>query len=81
MESSGTTVAKIRHPAPEFELDAWFNGFKKIRLSDYKGKYVVLFFWPMDFTFVCPTEIVQFSDRASEFRATNCEILGCSVDS
>ena len=71
----------MRHPAPDFCVDAWYNGFKKIKLSDYKGKYVVLFFWPMDFTFVCPTEIVQFSDRAQEFRDINCEIIGCSIDS
>jgi len=45
------------------------------------GKYVVLFFWPLDFTFVCPTEIVQFSDRAKEFRDIGCEVLGCSIDS
>jgi peroxiredoxin (alkyl hydroperoxide reductase subunit C) len=60
---------------------AWYNGFKKIRLSDYQGKYVVLFFYPLDFTFVCPTEIVQFSDRVNEFRALNCEVLGASIDS
>ena len=64
-----------------FEADAWFNGFKKVKLADYKGKYVVLFFYPLDFTFVCPTEIVQFSDRAGEFRSIECEIIGASVDS
>ena len=42
--------------------------FKKISLDDYKGKYVVLFFYPLDFTFVCPTEIVEFNDKAEEFR-------------
>ena len=45
------------------------------------GKYVVLFFWPLDFTFVCPTEICQFSDRAKDFEATNCQIVGASIDS
>jgi alkyl hydroperoxide reductase subunit AhpC len=45
------------------------------------GKYVVLFFYPLDFTFVCPTEIIQFSDRAKEFRDINCEIVGLSIDS
>jgi len=60
---------------------SWFNGFKKVKLSDYAGKYVVLFFWPLDFTFVCPTEIVQFSDRAKDFRDIGCEVLGCSIDS
>lgn len=52
-----------------------------MKLSDYKGKYVVLFFYPLDFTFVCPTEIVQFSDRAQEFRAIGCEVIACSIDS
>ena len=50
-------------------------------LSDYKGKYVLLFFYPLDFTFVCPTEITAFSDRYDEFAALNCEVLGVSVDS
>ena len=54
---------------------------KKIKLTDYKGKYFVLFFYPLDFTFVCPTEIIQFSDRAKEFRDIGCEIVGCSIDS
>lgn len=45
------------------------------------GKYVVFFFYPLDFTFVCPTEIVAFSDRAEEFRSIGCEVIGCSVDS
>lgn len=52
-----------------------------MKLSDYKGKYLVLFFYPLDFTFVCPTEIVQFSDKAKDFRATNCEVVGVSIDS
>ena len=55
--------------------------FKDISLSDYKGKYVVLFFYPLDFTFVCPTEIVAFHDAHSEFEKLNCEIIGVSVDS
>ena len=45
------------------------------------GKYVVLFFWPLDFTFVCPTEICQFSDKADEFDAIDCQLIGCSIDS
>jgi alkyl hydroperoxide reductase subunit AhpC len=56
--------------------------FKQIKLSDYKGKnYVVLFFYPLDFTFVCPTEIVAFSDRIKEFQERGAEVLGVSVDS
>ncbi|GAB9472249.1 Peroxiredoxin-2 [Globisporangium polare] len=75
-------VLKIRRPAPEFTADAVVDGeFKKVSLSDYKGKYVVLFFYPLDFTFVCPTEIIAFSDKAEEFRKLGCEVLGCSTDS
>ncbi|MDE1977505.1 MAG: peroxiredoxin [Elusimicrobia bacterium] len=55
--------------------------FKEVKLSDYAGKWLVLFFYPLDFTFVCPTEIVAFSDRIEDFRKHNCEILGASVDS
>jgi len=74
--------AFISKPAPDFEAEALVNGaFKKVKLHDYKGKYVVLFFWPLDFTFVCPTEIIAFSDRADEFRKIGCEIVGCSTDS
>lgn len=55
--------------------------FKTIKLSDYSGKYVVLFFYPLDFTFVCPTEIIAFSDRYEEFKQIDTEVLGVSVDS
>eukprot|EP00121_Abeoforma_whisleri_P015313 Awhi_evm1s14114 len=62
--------------------EAVVNGdFKKIKLSDYRGKYLVFFFYPLDFTFICPTEIIAFSDRVEEFRALNCEVVACSVDS
>ncbi|MDY7019737.1 MAG: peroxiredoxin [Cyanobacteriota bacterium] len=68
--------------APEFTATAVIDQeFKTIKLSDYRGKYVVLFFYPLDFTFVCPTEITAFSDRADEFTQINTEILGVSVDS
>ncbi len=68
--------------APEFKAKAVVNGaFRDVSLSDYRGKYVVLFFYPLDFTFVCPTEIIAFSDRAEEFRKINCEVLACSTDS
>ncbi|XP_068176705.1 peroxiredoxin-2 [Antennarius striatus] len=74
--------AKIGQPAPDFTATALVGGqFKDIKLSDYKGKYLVLFFYPLDFTFVCPTEIVAFSDRAEEFRSIGCEVVGCSIDS
>lgn len=68
-------------PAPSFKGMALVNGqFKQISLSDYAGKYLVLFFYPSDFTFVCPTEIIAFSDRAEEFHKINCELVGCSTD-
>jgi alkyl hydroperoxide reductase subunit AhpC/dienelactone hydrolase len=76
------SLATVGLPAPKFEADALVgHEFKKISLADFKGKYVVLFFYPLDFTFVCPTEILAFSDRAEEFRKLNCEVVGASVDS
>lgn len=61
--------ARVQHPAPKFEGMSWYgDSFKKISLDDYKGKYVVLFFYPLDFTFVCPTEIVEFNEKAEEFK-------------
>ena len=61
--------ARVQHPAPHFEGMSYnVDGFKKISLNDYKGKYVVLFTYPLDFTFVCPTEIIEFNDKAEEFR-------------
>ncbi|KAL8178799.1 UNVERIFIED_CONTAM: Peroxiredoxin-1 [Gekko kuhli] len=79
--SSGN--AHIGKPAPDFQATAVMpdGQFKELKLSDYKGKYVVLFFYPLDFTFVCPTEIIAFSDRSEEFRKINCEVIGASVDS
>lgn len=75
-------VAQVQKPAPEFTLPAVVDGeFKDISLSDYKGKYVVLFWYPMDFTFVCPTEILAFSDRVKEFEALNTAVLAASCDS
>lgn len=68
--------------APDFSATAVFDQeFVDLNLSQYKGKYVVLFFYPLDFTFVCPTEITAFSDRYAEFEALNTEVLGVSVDS
>jgi len=73
---------QLTKPAPAFKGTAVVNAdFKEIKLSDYKGKYLVFFFYPLDFTFVCPTEIIAFSDRAEEFRAINCEVVACSTDS
>jgi len=73
---------KLTKPAPEWRGTAVVKGeFKDISLSDYKGKYLVFFFYPLDFTFVCPTEIIAFSDRAEEFRSIGCEVVACSTDS
>lgn len=75
-------VAKIGKPAPKWTAAAVVDGeIKKLSLDDYKGKYLVFFFYPLDFTFVCPTEIIAFSSRAKEFRELNAEVVGCSVDS
>ena len=85
MEGSPLTYvpkAVVRHEAPDFEADAYHEfDFKKVKLSDYRGKYVVLFFYPLDFTFVCPTEIVAYADAAKSFRESGCEVIGVSVDS
>eukprot|EP01027_Heterolobosea_sp_BB2_P020985 GEZU01029989.1.p1 GENE.GEZU01029989.1~~GEZU01029989.1.p1 ORF type:complete len:198 (+),score=85.45 GEZU01029989.1:77-670(+) len=74
--------AFVQRPAPAFTATAVVNGeFKQVSLSDFKGKYFVLFFYPLDFTFVCPSEIVAFSDRVQEFRDIGCEVAAISVDS
>lgn len=73
---------QVQQKAPDFAAKAVIGEeFKDIKLSDYKGKYVVLFFYPLDFTFVCPTEIIAFSDRIEEFRKRGAEVLGVSIDS
>jgi alkyl hydroperoxide reductase subunit AhpC len=87
MESQAKTLsytpkAVVRFDAPEFSGAVWQNdAIKKVKLSDYKGKYLVLFFYPLDFTFVCPTEICNFSDAYPKFQEINCEVIGCSTDS
>jgi len=75
-------AAFVTQPAPDFKATALVNGeFKDITLSQFKGKKVVLFFYPLDFTFVCPTEILAFSDAVKEFEARDTQVLGVSVDS
>ncbi|XP_010534394.1 PREDICTED: 2-Cys peroxiredoxin BAS1, chloroplastic [Tarenaya hassleriana] len=73
----------VGNKAPDFDAEAVFDQeFIKVKLSEYIGKkYVILFFYPLDFTFVCPTEITAFSDRYQEFEKLNTEVLGVSVDS
>ena len=72
----------VQKPAPDFNATAVLNGeFVNLSLSSYKGKWVVLFFYPLDFTFVCPTEITAFNDSLAEFKRANAEVVGASVDS
>ncbi|OVE81207.1 thioredoxin peroxidase [bacterium M21] len=72
----------VTKQAPDFTATAVVDGaFQDVTLSDYKGQYVVLFFYPLDFTFVCPTEIVAFSKKVAEFKKRNVQVLGVSVDS
>ena len=80
-------VSLVGNPAPLFDAPAAFPGDKantpvaRISLADYKNKWLVFFWYPADFTFVCPTEITAFSDRLSEFADIDCAVLGASTDS
>jgi len=76
-------MIKMNQKAPNFEgVMAYQNGeFKKISLSDYKGKWLVLFFYPRDFTFVCPTEIRGFAEHEQKFKDLGAEVLAASTDS
>lgn len=73
----------VQKEAPDFTAQAVMpdGSFSELKLSDYRGKYVLLFFYPLDFTFVCPTEIIAFSDAAEKFEALNVQVIGASVDS
>lgn len=73
----------VTKPAPDFKATAVMpdDSFKEVSMSDYKGKKVVLFFYPMDFTFVCPTEIIAFDHRLAEFEKRGVQVIGCSIDS
>lgn len=73
----------VQNEAPDFAAQAVMpdGSFQEVKLSDYRGKYVVLFFYPLDFTFVCPTEIIAFSDRNNEFAERKTQVLSVSVDS
>jgi alkyl hydroperoxide reductase subunit AhpC len=74
---------QVGQKAPEFKGEAVMpdGEFKQIKLSDYKGKWVVLFFYPLDFTFVCPTEIKSFNEKFEDFSQMKAEIITCSTDS
>ena len=73
----------VTQQAPDFTANAVMpdNSFGQITLSSFQGKYVVLFFYPLDFTFVCPSEILAFNKKLDAFKSKNCEVIGVSVDS
>ncbi|MEL6248685.1 MAG: peroxiredoxin [Cyanobacteria bacterium J06648_16] len=82
MASPASECLRVGQAAPDFTATAVVGQeFKTIKLSDYQGQYVVLFFYPLNFTFVCPTEVIAFSERHSEFKELNTEVLGVSIDS
>lgn len=74
---------QVGSKVPDFQGQAVFpdGEFKEVKLSNYKGKWVVLFFYPLDFTFICPTEITSFNDHYNEFTEANTEVIGASIDS
>ncbi|MBA2379047.1 MAG: peroxiredoxin [Blastocatellia bacterium] len=77
-------LAKVGQPAPEFDLPSTKNMetlAENVKLSDYKGKWLILLFYPLDFTFVCPTELLHFSDRLDELEGIGAEVIGISTDS
>ncbi|MCO4780901.1 MAG: peroxiredoxin [Candidatus Cloacimonetes bacterium] len=75
-------MPQVTSQAPEFRAQAVVDGqIKEIGLNDYDGKWKILFFYPLDFTFVCPTEIIAFSERAKDFTDANAQLIGVSVDS
>lgn len=75
-------MIRVGEPAPDFCATAVIDqSFQRVQLSQYRDRYVVLFFYPLDFTFVCPGEVMAFSDRHAEFAALDAVVLGISVDS
>jgi len=86
MSATGTSTerAQVGQPAPDFDMASTKNIEKlneNIKLSDYSGKWLVLLFYPLDFTFVCPTELTTFSDRYDDFEGIGADVLGVSTDS
>jgi len=73
----------VTQEAPDFKAQAVMpdGSFQEISLADFRGKHVLLFFYPLDFTFVCPTEIIAFSEAVEQFEGLGVQVLGCSVDS
>ena len=86
MSSVATAIesAMVGQPAPDFDMASTRNMEKlneNIKLSDYRGRWLVLLFYPLDFTFVCPTELTTFSDRYEDFEGIGADVLGVSTDS
>ncbi|MBI4448066.1 redoxin domain-containing protein [Candidatus Woesearchaeota archaeon] len=74
-------MIKIGQKIPDFELEAFHeNKIKKVKLSDYKGKWLVLIFYPADFTFICPTELEEAAENYNEFKKIGAEVLSISTD-
>lgn len=76
-------MSLVTKKAPDFTAVAVMpdNSFKEISLADYRGKHTILFFYPLDFTFVCPTEIIAFDKHLEEFQKLDCQVIGASIDS
>lgn len=84
MDPTLTKKVIVSWPAPDFDMASTKNLEtlrERVKLSDYRGKWLVLIFYPLDFTFVCPTELTTFSDRFEAFAAVGADILGVSIDS
>ena len=83
-EHAANPIAQVGSPAPDFTMESTRNLEKldqPVSLKDYRGRWLVMFFYPLDFTLVCPTEITAFSDANEKFRAAGAELLGVSTDS
>ncbi|PJE81911.1 peroxiredoxin [Candidatus Pacearchaeota archaeon CG10_big_fil_rev_8_21_14_0_10_32_42] len=74
-------MLSINNPAPNFEAEAFYNGYiKKISLKEFKGKWVIVFFYPADFTFVCPTELGEMAEQYEKFKELGAEVISVSTD-
>ncbi len=84
MQTSTNGKVTVSRPAPDFDMASTKNVEtlrERVKLSDYRGKWLVLLFYPLDFTFVCPTELTTFSDRYEDFQRAGADVLGVSIDS